>query len=213
MKIYLVGILSLMLLSSCAVSQKVKYDGLELNLSEIKTKNIDLALLDHREAVIDGSRKPDFVGYMVSGAGIHWPMGTLSKNNLMDDLSYDIVNSLNKYDVKVTNVITKWQDDEQTVKSKLFTLNGDIKIFFVFDQLHTNGYGIQFLYYKINMFIYNKSGELLKHKSIEGKEKLGGNIAFGPGSYKTYMPKSMSKLLEEIFSDKEILEIINKDNI
>jgi len=202
-----------MLLSSCAVNQKVKYDGLELNLSEIKTKNIDLALLDHREAVIDGSRKPDFVGYMISGAGINWPMGTLSKNNLMDDLSYDIVNSLNRYDVKVANVITKWQDDEQIVKSKLFNLNGDIKIFFVFDQLHTNGYGIQFLYYKINMFIYNKSGELLKHKSIEGKEKLGGNIAFGPGSYKTYMPKSMSKLLEDIFRDKEILEIINKDNI
>lgn len=213
MKTYLVGILSLMLLSSCAVNQKVKYDGLELNLSEIKTKNIDLALLDHREAVIDGSRKPDFVGYMVSGAGIHWPMGTLSKNNLMDDLSYDIVNSLNKYDVKVTNVSTKWQDDEQTVKSKLFNLNGDIKIFFVFDQLNTSGYGIQFLYYKISMFIYNKSGELLKLKSIEGKEKLGGNVAFGPGSYKTYMPKSMSKLLEDIFSDKEILEIINKDNI
>jgi len=212
-KIYLVGILSLMLLSSCAVNQKVKYDGLELNLSEIKTKNIDLALLDHREAVIDGSRKPDFVGYMISGAGINWPMGTFSKNNLMDDLSYDIVNSLNRYDVKVANVITKWQDDEQIVKSKLFNLNGEIKIFFVFDQLHTNGYGIQFLYYKINMFIYNKSGELLKHKSIEGKEKLGGNIAFGPGSYKIYMPKSMSKLLEDIFRDKEILELINKDNI
>jgi hypothetical protein len=210
MKIYLVGILSLILLSSCAVNQKVKYDGLELNLSEIKTKNIDLALLDHREAVIDGSRKPDFVGYMVSGAGIHWPIGTLSKNNLMDDLSYNIVNSLNKYDVKVTNVITKWQDDEQTIKSKLLDLNGDIKIFLVFDELHTNGYGIQFLYYKINMFIYNKSGERLKYKLIEGKEKLGGNVAFGPGSYKTYMPKSMSKLFEDIFSDKEILEIINK---
>ncbi len=213
MKSYLVGILSLLLLSSCAVNQKVKYDRLELNLSEIKTKNIDLALLDHREAVIDGSRKPDFVGYMVSGAGINWPMGTLSKNNLMDDLSYDIVNSLNKYDVKVTNIITKWQDDEKTIKSKLFNINGDIKIYFVFDQLHTNGYGIQFLYYKINMFIYNKSGELLKHKLIEGKEKLGGNIAFGPGSYKTYMPKSMSKLFEDIFTDKEILEIINKNNI
>lgn len=213
MKTYLVGILSLILLSSCAVNQKVKYDGLELNLSEIKAKNIDLALLDHREAVIDGSRKPDFVGYMVSGAGINWPMGTLSKNNLMDDLSFDIVNSLNRHDVKVTNVITKWQEDEQTVKSKLFNLNGDIKIFFVFDELHTNGYGIQFLYYKINMFIYNKSGELLKHKLIEGKEKLGGNIAFGPGSYKTYMPKSMSKLFEDIFKDKEISEIINTNNI
>jgi hypothetical protein len=213
MKIYLLGILSLVLFSSCAVNRKVKYDGLKMDLLDIKTKNIDLALLDHREAVIDGSRKPDFVGYMVSGAGIHWPMGTLSKNNLMDDLSYDIVNSLDRYNVKVTNVITKWEDDEKSVKSKLLTLNGDTKIFFVFDQLNTNGYGIQFLYYKINLFIYNKSGELLKHKVIDGKEKLGGNIAFGPGSFETYMPKSMSKLFEDILKDKEILEIINRDLI
>jgi hypothetical protein len=213
MRIYLLGILSLVLLSSCAVNRKVKYDGVKLDLTGIKTKNIDLALLDHREAVIDGSRKPDFVGYMVSGAGIHWPMGTLSKNNLMDDLSNNIVNSLDKYNVKVTNVITKWQDDEKTIKSKLLALNGDIKIFFVFNQLNTNGYGIQFLYYNINVYIYNKSGELLKHKVIVGKDKLGGNIAFGPGSFETYMPKSMSKLFEDILNDKEILETINKDLI
>jgi hypothetical protein len=212
-KIYLVGIFSLILLSSCAVNRKVKYNELKLNLSEIKTKNIGLALLDHREAVVDGSRKPDFVGYMLSGAGIAWPMGTLSKNDLMDDLSNDIVNSLGRYDVKVTNVITKWQDDQETVKSKLLTLNGNIKILFIFDQLNTNGYGIQFLYYKINLYIYNKSGELLKHKSIDGKEKLGGNVAFGPGSFETYMPNSMSKLFEKILKDKEILEIVNKDNI
>ncbi|WP_281240063.1 hypothetical protein [Flavobacterium praedii] len=213
MRIYLLGILSLVLLSSCAVNRKVKYDGVKLDLTGIKTKNIDLALLDHREAVIDGSRKPDFVGYMVSGAGIHWPMGTLSKNNLMDDLSNNLVNSLDKYNVKVTNVITKWQDDEKTIKSKLLALNGDIKIFFVFNQLNTNGYGIQFLYYNINVYIYNKSGELLKHKVIVGKDKLGGNIAFGPCSFETYMPKSMSKLFEDILNDKEILETINKDLI
>ena len=207
---YLLGFCSLVLLSGCAVNQRVKYDGLKLNLSGIKTKNIDLALLDHREAVIDNSRKPDFVGYMVSGAGIHWPMGTLSKKDLMDDLSNDIVNSLNKFDVKVTNVSTTWKDDEQTVKAKLFNLNGDVKIFFIFHQLNTSGYGIQVLFYKIDMFIYNKSGELLKYKVIEGKEKLGGNVAFGAGSYKTYMPKAMSKLIEDIFNDKEVLDIINK---
>jgi hypothetical protein len=211
MRIYLLGILSLVLFSSCAVNRKVKYDGLKLDLVDIKTKNIDLALLDHREAVVDGSRKPDFVGYMVSGAGIHWPMGTLSKNDLMNDLSYNIVNSLDKYNVKVTNVITKWQDDEKIIKSKLLTLNGDIKMFFIFDELNTSGYGIQFLYYKINLFIYNKSGELLKYKAFDGKDKLGGNVAFGPGSFESYMPKSMSKLFEDILKDKEILEVINKD--
>lgn len=47
---------------------------------------------DHREAVIDGSRKPDFVGYMRSNVGIAYPIGTESKNSLMLDLNNNIVN-------------------------------------------------------------------------------------------------------------------------
>ncbi|WP_281310749.1 hypothetical protein [Flavobacterium flavigenum] len=205
-------IFSSILLTSCAVGRKVKYDGLKLDLFDIKTKNIDLALLDHREAVIDGSRKPDFVGYMRSNVGIAYPIGTESKNNLMLDLSNNIVNSLDRYDIKVTSLTTKWQEDEKTVKSQLLSLNGDKKIFLVFDQLHTDGYMIQFFYYKIHLYIYDKDGALLKYKSIEGKEKLGGNVAFGAGAYKTYMPEAMKKLFEDMFKDKEIAGLLKNNS-
>ncbi|MBE0391300.1 hypothetical protein [Flavobacterium sp. PL002] len=211
MKNIFLGLVALILLSSCAVSRKVKYDGLKLDLFDIKNKNIDLALLDHREAVIDGSRKPDFVGYMRSNVGIAFPMGTQSKNNFMYDLSNNIVNSLKRFDIVVTNLDTKWQDEEQSVKTQLLSLNGDKKVLLVFDQLNTDGYMIQFLYYKINMYVYDKNGVLLKYKAIDGKEKLGGNVAFGAGSYKTYMPDAISKLFEDIFKDQEILELINKN--
>lgn len=69
----------------------------------------------------------------------------------------------------------------------------------------------QFLYYKINLYIFDKDGTLLRYRSIDGKEKLGGNVAFGPGSYKTYMPKAMIKLFEDIFKDKEVVELLNKN--
>ncbi len=198
------------LLTSCAVGRKVKYNDLKLDLFDIKTKNIDLALLDHREAVTDGSRKPDFVGYMRSNVGIAYPIGTESKNSLMLDLTNNIVNSLNRYDIKVNSLSTKWEEDEKEVKSQLLNLSGDKKIFIVFDQLNTDGYMIQFLYYKINLYIYDKDGTLLKYKSIDGKEKLGGNVAFGAGAYKTYMPEAMTKLFEDIFKDKEVIELLNK---
>jgi len=201
-------VFSFILLTSCAVGRKVKYDGLKLDLFDIKTKNIDLALLDHREAVIDGSRKPDFTGYMRSSVGIAYPIGTGSKNSLMLDLSNNIVNSLARFDIKVTSLPTKWEQDEKTVKSELISLKGDKKILLVFDQLNTDGYAIQFLQYKINLYIYDKDGTLLKYKSIDGKEKLGGNVAFGAGAYKTYMPEGMAKLFEDIFKDKEILALL-----
>ncbi|WP_348798540.1 lipoprotein [Flavobacterium adhaerens] len=211
MKKILLGLVALILLSSCAVNQTIKYDGLKLDLFDIKTKNIDLALLDHREQVVNGSKKPDFVGYMRSGVGIAYTIKTKSKNEFVVDLSNNIVNSLAKFDINVTNLKTKYQDDENTVKQELLKLNGNKKILLVIDQLHTDGYGIEFLKYKINLYIYDKDGKLLKYKAINGDEKLGGNIAFGPGSYKTYMPDAVSKLFENILKDKEILEIINND--
>ncbi len=198
------------LLTSCAVSRKVKYDSLKMNLSEIKTKNISLALLDQREAVIDGSRKPDFVGYMRSNVGIAFPIGTDSENNFMSDLSSNIVNSLTRFGVTVNNVVTSHTEDENEVKSKVFTTNDDKKILFVFDELHTDGMAIQVLHYKINVFVYDKNNELLKYKFFAETRKLGGNVAFGAGPYKRYMPEAIVKLFEETLNDDEILNAINK---
>ena len=201
---------SSILLTSCVVGRKVKYNDLKLDLYDVKTQNIDLALLDHREAVTDGSRKPDFVGYMRSNVGIAYPITTESKDSFMNDLSNNIINSLSRYDIKATNLSTKWHDDEKTVKAELLSQTGDKKILLVFDQLNTDGYMIQFLYSKINLYVYDKEGVLLKYKFFEQKEKLGGNVAFGAGDFKTYMPEAMKKLFENIFKDKEVIEAINK---
>ena len=199
----------IILLTSCAVNRQVKYDGLKMNLSEIKTKNISVALLDQREAVIDGSRKPDFVGYMRSNVGIAFPIGTESKNNFMSDLSSNIENSLSRFGANVNNINTSHTEKENEVKSKLLATDGDKKIFFVFDELHTDGMAIQVLHYKINVFVYNKNNELLKYKVFDETRKLGGNVAFGAGPYKRYMPEAIVKLFEDILNDEEILTSIN----
>ncbi len=200
----------IILLTGCAVNRKVKYDSLKMNLSEVKTKKVSLALLDQREAVIDGSRKPDFVGYMRSNVGIAYPIGTESKNSFMNDLSSDIVNSFSRFGVKANNIITSHTEKEDEVRSKIFSTEDDKKILFVFDELHTDGMAIQVLHYRINVFIYDKNNELLKYKIFEETKKLGGNIAFGAGPYKRYMPEAIVKLFEEIFIDEEILNAINK---
>lgn len=209
MKKYLLVITSIVLLTNCAVNRQVKYDGLKMNLSEIKTKSISLALLDQREAVIDGSRKPDFVGYMRSNVGIAFPIGTESKNNFMSDLSSDIENSLSRFGVNVNNIVTSHTEKESEVKSKLLSTDDNKKIFFVFDELHTDGMAIQVLHYKINVFVYDKNNELLKYKVFDDTRKLGGNVAFGAGPYKRYMPEAIVKLFEEILNNEEILNSIN----
>ena len=210
MKKIILGISCIVLLTGCAAKRKVQYANLKMNLSEIKTKKISLSLLDQREAVIDGSRKPDFVGYMRSNAGIAFPIKTESENNFMTDLSSNIVNSLSRFDINANNIITSHTENEKEVKSKLFTTEDDKKILFIFDELHTDGYAIQLLHYKINIFIYGKNNELLKYKVYDGERKLGGTVAWGAGPYKKYMPEAIVKLFEEILNDNEILTAINK---
>ena len=197
-------------LTGCAVGRKVKYDSLKMNLSEIKSEKISISLLDHREAVVDGSRKPDFVGYMRSNVGIAYPIGTESKNEFIFDLSSNIKNSLNRFNIEVVNIETKWSDSEQDVKSKLFTTNTNKKLLLVFDELHTDGYAIQVLHYKIGFFVYDSNNELIKYKVFEADRKLGGTVAWGAGPYKKYMPEAITKLFEDMFNDTEILNAINK---
>ena len=146
---------------------------------------------------------------MRSNAGIAWPIGTESKNDFIQDLTKNIINSLDRFDIKATVIDTKSNEDEKAIKIKLLNANGDKKVFFVFDELHTDGYAIQVLHYKINVFVYNKTGELLKYKVFEAHQKLGGTVAFGAGPYKKYMPQAISKLFEDVFNEKEILEAIN----
>lgn len=210
MKRILLFFVSAILFTSCAVGRKVKYNDLKMNLSEIKTKNISLALLDHREAVIDESRKPNFVGYMRSNVGIAYPMTTESTKDLTEDLSANIVSSLERFGISANSIKTSWKDQESEVKSQLFKTSDDKKILFIFNELHTDGYAIQVLHYKIDLFIFDKNNELLKYKVFDKERKLGGTVAFGAGPYKKYMPEAMTKLFEDMFNDREILDAINK---
>ena len=118
-------------LTSCAVGRKVKYDNLKMNLSEIKTNDLSISLLDHREAVIVGSRKPDFVGYMRSNVGIAYPIGTESKNDFIFDLTSNLLNSFKRFNINVNSIDTKWSDPESDIKSKLFLTNSNKKILII----------------------------------------------------------------------------------
>ena len=66
---------------------------------------------------------------MRSNAGIAWPIGTESKNDFIQDLTKNIINSLDRFDIKATVIDTKSNEDEKAIKIKLLNANGDKKYF------------------------------------------------------------------------------------
>lgn len=199
----------MILLSSCAVNRTVDYNDMNINLFKVKN-DFALVLLDHRIQVVDGSREPDFVGYMRSGTGIAWPIGTESGNNYTDDLTASISSSLQKFEIKVTTFKTNWTEEEDEVKSNLFNLTNNTKILMVLDELHSDGYGKQKLMYRINVYIYDLDNKLIEYKVFDGDEKSGGTIAWGPGQYKENLPEVVGHLFETILTDEDVLSEINK---
>ncbi len=203
--------IGIILLSSCAINQKIDYRSFHVNAKEIKENSIDLAFLDHRDVVVTGKKQPTFVGYMRSATGIPWSINTKGNSEFIDDLANGMIKSFTLQNIKATKIQTKWEDSEDSVKSSLFLLSGNKKIFFVIHEFHTDGYGKQTLLYNINLFIYNKVGMLLRNKSIKGETKLGGSAILGAGDYKNYAPALVSDFFNKIINDPEILTAINSN--
>jgi len=203
MKTKLSCLLLILFVSGCAVSRKVQYSGINANVPAF-SETIALATWDQREQVLDGSRKPDFVGYMRSGAGIAYPIGTASGKPLADDISSSISTSLEKKGCTTSVITTSPADNENTILDNLIKSGNEKLLLVKCSEYHTDGYGIQNLNYNLQVTVYASDGELVKEKRFQGDRTLGGNVAWGPGKYQEYMPEGLKTLLEQIFNDEEI---------
>lgn len=206
MKKFLYIILIGAIFSSCAISRKVPYNEMILNLPQVKTENLSIAVWDQREQLLKGSRKPDFVGYMRSGAGIAYPMGTLSGKAFADEIALNIASSYKNNGLNVSIINTSYKDNENSILNSFKNSSNNKLILMKCNQLHTDGYNIEALLYNIQVSIYNKNGALIAQKSFVGKKELGKGM-----KYKTYMPNGLKELIEEIFNDATIHNAINYD--
>ena len=199
--------LAVCLLMGCAISRKVEYEDVFANVPAFKQR-IGLASWDQREQVVNGARQPDFVGYTRSGAGIAYPMGTANGRPFTDNMTSSISVSLSKQGSTVADVTTKFNENESLIIEQLKKTKSNRLILIDCRQFHTDGYGATSLMYNLQINIYSEQGDLLKQKTFSGKRALGGSVAWGPGKYKEYMPEAFKKLIEEIFNDPEIAQVL-----
>jgi hypothetical protein len=190
-------------LLGCAVSTKVNYDNAYADVPAFNQK-MSIATWDQREQVVSGARKPDFVGYMRSGAGIAYPMGTTSGKPFSDVMSTNISSSLSSKGSPTNVIITNTNETASTIIDNLKKSGNNRLILMDCKQFHTDGYGATSLLYDLKVNIYDGDGTILKQKTFSGKKPLGGSVAWGPGKYKQYMPEAFKNLIEEIFNDAEI---------
>ncbi|MEA2107594.1 MAG: hypothetical protein U9P82_12905 [Bacteroidota bacterium] len=196
--------ISLVILTSCAGGRKVAYNNVEADLQYQGNEALGIAVYDQREMVLDGSRKPDFVGYTRSGAGIAYPMGTKSGENLSDAMSNSIAKSFEKKGYQTKIVKTLPVDEKTEIKTKLQATDADKIIFLTLDKYHTDCYGVTRLMYNVQAEVMDENGDVLVDKNFTDEYDVGGNVFWGPGDFKTYIPEHFKQVMETILNDEEI---------
>lgn len=204
MKNYIYLIVISTLFSSCAISQKISYNELTAIIPQLETKNLSIAVWDQRKLVLNGSRKADFVGYLRSGAGIAYPMGTLSGKPFTDEIAINISSSFKRNGLIAFAINTTFNDNESTILNNLKKNSCDKLILIKCNQLHSDGYERKILLYNLQVSIYDKEGTQIERKSFNGEKYLGRGM-----KYKTYIPIGMKELIEEIFNDPSIKNALN----
>ncbi|CAG5009425.1 hypothetical protein DYBT9275_04495 [Dyadobacter sp. CECT 9275] len=190
-----------------ACSKKVNFENVHANVPAFNQK-ISVATWDQREQIVSGSRKPDFVGYMRSGAGIAYPMGTTSGKPLANLISNNVSSSLSAQGSTASVIATNANQSELTILSNLKKSGKNRLILINCKQLHMDGTGGRYLLYNLIVNVYTGNGTVIKQKAFTGKKPLGGSWFFGPGKYKQYMPEALKNLIGEVFNDADIVSAL-----
>src|SRR6056297_437957 len=196
--------ISLVILTSCAGGRKVAYNDVAADLKYEGNETLGIAVYDQREMVLDGSRKPDFVGYMRSTAGIAYPMGTKSGENLTDDMSMSIAKSFKNKGYNTEVIETLPVDEKGALKTKLQDTGADKLLMLTLKKYHTDCYGVTRLMYDVKAEIMNSKGDIVTEKNFSDEYNVGGNAFWGPGDFKTYIPEHFKQFLDTMLNDEAI---------
>lgn len=203
-KTFLLLLLPALILTSCAGGRKIAYNDVEADLNYEGNETIAIAVYDQREMVLDGSRKPDFVGYMRSAAGIAYPMGTKSGENLTDDMSMSIAKSFKNKGYNAEVIETLPVDEKGAINTKLQDTGADKLLMLTLKKYHTDCYGVTRLMYDVKAEVMNSKGDIVAEKNFSDEYNVGGNAFWGPGDFKTYIPEHFKQFLDTLLNDEAI---------
>jgi hypothetical protein len=173
-------LLALLSLSGCAIGNKISYTG----KTGIKPQyNNDTPILvicqDKRPYVISGDKKPNFVGLTRSLYGIPYPTATTSGKPLADDFAGLLINTFNgesgKDNAIAESVNPTTTDSEIVEIIKKSTPENGAALLYTITEWKTDTHFTASLHYNVKLSVYNKNGDLIKNKSIQGIDKLGND--------------------------------------
>jgi hypothetical protein len=198
----------IVLISGCAVGVKHDYMVDSLDLEVETDKSIAVGTLDHRDYVLDSRKNSNFVGLSRGGFGNPFDVVTLSGHPLAEDISYSIASSLRKNDVDIKVVELSPSQSVDAAAEKLHAEAAQRSLLLTLFEWKGDTYFNVGFTYNFDVRIFNREGNLLFEKHLQGNDNLGAAAAFSPGGAEKIGPR-FKALMESLFADPEVKQYLN----
>ena len=201
------GLITLILISGCAVGVKHDYvqDTLELQVST--TNSFVVSTLDHRSYVLDSRKNENFVGLSRGGFGNPFDVITLSGDPLASDISTSIALSLRKFDVDVEVVRLDPSPSVTDSLKKLLPKGANRTLLIILREWKGDSMMNVRILYDLDLNIYDETGRLLVKKHVLGDENLGSSDPFSPGGADKVSAR-FKTLIENLFQDPDVKQYL-----
>lgn len=184
-QVLIVLAISVALLSSCAVGQKIDYQ-VDLVPVEITTQTpVDVVVIDKRPYVLNGDKTESYVGLLRAGFGNPWDVNTKSGRPLAYELGMLTVKSLNDRGIRA-----KLNEYDTASNDNAYLLN--IVLYKWRSETYTN----TAIFFDIEASVYNGDNNEVGRKRYTGEKDLGGSF-LDPG---THAKEQVPIGAQEIFS-------------
>jgi hypothetical protein len=192
------------LVGGCAIGQEYDYSKVQTNLEAQTDKDVAVSVVDQRQYVVSGDKKPNFVGLQRAGFGIPYDVTTQSGQPLARQMNTAVVNALQDQDITAEALVLTPGTDTDEALERFQEGASDRFLLVDVKEWKTDVYARMTTHWDLVASVYDQSGTRLAQNSISGVEPVSAS-ALGledPNSQKA--TQLTSRKLEELLNDPNI---------
>jgi hypothetical protein len=202
----LIVVLSLGVMSGCAVGVKHDYSSPRPQLTISKAATLAVGAQDRRPYVLGGNKSPDFVGLSRGGFGNTFDIATQSGAPLADDFSQTIVATLKEKGIQAESVKLAPKAERKEVEAALRKAPGGKGVLVTLKEWKTDTYTHTLLIYDVAVEVLASNGTVLARNNIQGTDNLGGSAVNPPAHSRRAAPEAFRKNLEKLLNDPDVIQ-------
>jgi hypothetical protein len=193
-------------MTGCAVGNQYDYRRADIALPVAGGGTVGMGVLENREYVLSGEKKPDFVGLQRGGFGNPFDVTTASGDGFTSDLADALEKGLRDsgFAVKRLQITSPGASAVQAEIGK----NGETRnIVLTVNEWKTDIYMDMNLHFDLFLEVVSRDGQILASNRISGEEKVSG-AAMSADKNSRLAESALETKIGRLFNKPEIINAL-----